>query len=399
MQQQSDNVRLEARVGGRGIIVEPQASRNIVDLERAAFTSLPSPIYPFLQGRADYEVFLRANRLELANYAFVPTFFNNVSNIGMTVELFGRRVSMPMLLSPTGGNKMFHHLSERAGARANVFYNVSGMETTDLESIAGVADGPRIFRPYVFKDRGFSCAMVQHAKAAAGYDALCITIAPVTHGNPKRDLLTKLTVPPCLTGRSWLSLVTRSSWAVTALRHPRFRLADFETHADETSRNPKNQVDELFDKSLTRKSAEWLAREWDEPIISKGICGFEDAHRAAAINPQSVMIFNHGGRQLDRAAAPLRQVSRIRDAVGMSLRLIATITWRRGGVAAWRRCQGDCARCRRPLVRGPPSRSCRLWGDGRGARADHCPQGPRDSGFTGLSPLSELGDPLRGENE
>ena len=62
----------------------------------------------------------------------------------------------------------------------------------------------------------------------------------------------------------------------------------------------------------------------------KGILSPEDARRAKSIGAQAVIVSNHGGRQLDGAAAAMDALPRIADAVGNDVELILDGGIRRG---------------------------------------------------------------------
>ena len=66
------------------------------------------------------------------------------------------------------------------------------------------------------------------------------------------------------------------------------------------------------------------------PLIIKGILSPEDARQAREIGATAIMVSNHGGRQLDSAAAPIGCIPAIRDAVGDDLELIVDGGVRRG---------------------------------------------------------------------
>ncbi len=71
-----------------------------------------------------------------------------------------------------------------------------------------------------------------------------------------------------------------------------------------------------FDQSLDWSSIDWIKSKWDRKLILKGINDVEDARIAADIGADAIIVSNHGGRQLDGAAAPIDMLARIVDAVG-----------------------------------------------------------------------------------
>ena len=61
---------------------------------------------------------------------------------------------------------------------------------------------------------------------------------------------------------------------------------------------------------------ELLKREWDGPILLKGIQHVEDARMAVEAGVQGIIVSNHGGRQLDGAVGSLEVLPEIVEAVG-----------------------------------------------------------------------------------
>jgi L-lactate dehydrogenase (cytochrome) len=70
-----------------------------------------------------------------------------------------------------------------------------------------------------------------------------------------------------------------------------------------------------------------IRRQWRGALVIKGILHADDARRSVKIGADGIIVSNHGGRQLDGAAAPLHALSHVVDAVGTS-----TIVMMDGGV-------------------------------------------------------------------
>jgi L-lactate dehydrogenase (cytochrome) len=57
-----------------------------------------------------------------------------------------------------------------------------------------------------------------------------------------------------------------------------------------------------------------IRRRWPGHLVVKGILDARDGQRAAAMGVDGVIVSNHGGRQLDGAASPLRVLPRVVEA-------------------------------------------------------------------------------------
>ncbi|MFQ5347857.1 MAG: alpha-hydroxy acid oxidase [Rhodothalassiaceae bacterium] len=309
---------------------------NIADLRRLAKRRLPAPVFGYLEGGADDEWTRANNSRAFDRYELVTEVLADIAAIDMKTTLLGREVAAPLLLSPTGMSRLFHHGKElavaRAAARAGLFYTLSTVATASMEEVAAASAGPKIFQVYVFKDRGLTRELVTRAKAA-GYDALCLTVDTPVAGNRERDLKSGLALPPRLTPASIAAFARHPMWVARALAGRDFALANVTHHAAAApgaATSVAAYVHAQFDRSLTWADAEWLAGEWGGPLVIKGILAPEDAREAARVGAKAVMISNHGGRQLDGTAAPIDQLRPIRDAVGDDLALIVDGGIRRG---------------------------------------------------------------------
>jgi L-lactate dehydrogenase (cytochrome) len=89
-------------------------------------------------------------------------------------------------------------------------------------------------------------------------------------------------------------------------------------------------VNSQFDRSVTWADVAWLAKQWDGPLVVKGIQTVADGKFARDAGATAIMISNHGGRQLDGAPAPVDCVAPLRAALGDRMELIVDGGIRRG---------------------------------------------------------------------
>ena len=72
----------------------------------------------------------------------------------------------------------------------------------------------------------------------------------------------------------------------------------------------------MFDPSVTFDDFSWLRKEWSGNIVIKGIQTVEDAKLSVKAGANAIILSNHGGRQLDRAPAPLHLIEKTVREVG-----------------------------------------------------------------------------------
>lgn len=309
---------------------------NVEDVRVAARRRLPSPIFNYLDGGADDEWSLRNNVDRFDRYSIIPQHMTGISDIDMTINLLGFKSSIPLMLSPTGMSRLFHHQKERAvataAADANIIYGLSSLASTRMEDVAAVSSGPKMFQIYIMRDRELTREFVTRARAS-GYQALCVTVDTPVGGNRERDLRTGMIMPPRFTAASLASFIASPYWSLHYLQDPKFPIANIEHRVKllgSGAMSPVAFVNSQIDGNATWDDVAWLAQEWNGPFVVKGVQTPQDSRRAVSAGATAIMISNHGGRQLDHTPAPIDCVRPIRDAIGSDAQIIVDGGIRRG---------------------------------------------------------------------
>ncbi len=308
---------------------------NIMDFRRLARRKLPSPVFHYLDGGADDERTLARNTSAFDDYELLPAQLSDVSNLNLKTTLFGEEIDWPVMLSPTGASKLFHASGEpaviRAAEKFGTLYSLSTLATTTIEDAAAAGSGPKMFQVYILKDRGLTAEFVSRSKAA-GYKALCLTVDTPVPGNRERDAvygfssghLRLRAIPSWLRHPGWLYR------AVVKKELEMVNLASSDRPSQFAEMSLLEYFDSQFDRSLTWKDVEWLAAEWDGPLVVKGIQTVADCRNAANSGATAVMLSNHGGRQLESAPAPVDCIADVADALHDQLEIICDGGIRRG---------------------------------------------------------------------
>ncbi len=309
---------------------------NTEDFRRLAKKRLPAPIFHYLDGGSDDEVTLRRNTEAFEQCDLVPNVLAGVERVHLSTEVLGCRLELPIFLSPTALQRLFHHAGERAVAAAaekfGTAFGVSSLGTVSVEEIGRTIKTPKIFQLYVHKDRGLNRSMVERCKAA-GFDALALTVDTIVAGNRERDRVTGFTSPPRLTFKSLLSFAAHPGWATNYLLREKFELSQLKDQVREGTDiaiSVADYFDKMMDQSMDWNAAEEIRQHWDGPFALKGIMSVADARRAIDIGATAIMVSNHGGRQLDGSRAPFDQLAEIVDRVGDEIEVICDGGIRRG---------------------------------------------------------------------
>jgi L-lactate dehydrogenase (cytochrome) len=301
---------------------------NVADFRRLARARLPSPIFNYIDGAADDERTKLRNSASFDDCDLVPNVLAGVSDINIAVTVMGKRIDMPLMLSPTALQRLFHWQGERAVAsvaqRFNTWFGISSLATVSIEEVGEKIKTPKLFQLYIHKDKGLNTSMIERCKAAK-FDAIALTVDTIVSGNRERCLRSGFTSPPRFTPESVLSYAIHPMWALNYMFRQKFSLPNLQTHVD-AGTNVAVSVAEYFntmlDTSMDWKMAEKVRHDWGGEFCLKGIMSVDDAKRAVDIGATAIMVSNHGGRQLDGSRSPFDQIAEIANAVGGKIDII-----------------------------------------------------------------------------
>ena len=301
---------------------------NFEDFRNLAKKKLPSPIFNYIDGGSDDEITLKRNTSSFDDCDLVPNILASVGKPDLSTTVFGRKIDMPIFLSPTAMQRLYHPDGDKASAKAaakyGTFYSMSTMANNTIEEIANLSSGPKLFQLYIHKDKSITDDLIDRCKRS-NFDGMCLTVDTLVAGNRERDHRTGFTTPPKLTIGSLLSFAMRPNWVFNYLTNKKFELSNVAKKTDKGTNIAKSVIEyinEQYDPSMNWKDAEYCVKKWGGNFALKGVMSVEDAKRAVDIGCTAIMISNHGGRQLDGSRSPFDQLAEIVDAVGDKLDVI-----------------------------------------------------------------------------
>jgi len=309
---------------------------NFEDFRKLAKKKLPAPIFHYIDGGADDEVTLNRNTNAFNECDLVPNILNSVGEPDLSITVFGTKINMPLFLSPTAMQSLYNPDGDKASARAaekyGTIYSMSTMASFSIEEVSNISNGPKIFQLYIHKDQSITDDLIDRCKDA-NFNGMCITVDTIVAGNRERDHRTGFTTPPKFNLESLISFAMRPKWVFNYFTNKKFELANLKNKTDKGTNIAKSvmeYINEQYDPAMNWKDAEYCIKKWNGPMALKGVMSVEDAKKAIDIGCTSIMISNHGGRQLDGSRSPFDQVKAIRDAVGDKIEIILDGGIRRG---------------------------------------------------------------------
>lgn len=294
---------------------------NFHDFRRLAQRRLPGPIFNYIDGGADDEVTLRRNTAAFEAVDLIPNVLRGVSDVDLSVTVMGQKLALPVYLSPTALQRLFHHQGERATAAAaerfGTMFGVSSLGTVSMEELAQKHRTPQVYQFYFHKDRGLNRAMMQKAKNS-GIKVMMLTVDSITGGNRERDLRTGFSIPFRLTLGGMMQFAMKPMWGINYVTHEKFSLPQLDAHIDMKgdSLTIGRYFTEMLDPAMSWDDVAQMVAEWGGQFCLKGVISVDDARRAADIGCTGIVLSNHGGRQLDGSRTGFEALDEVVQAVG-----------------------------------------------------------------------------------
>ena len=308
---------------------------NIEDLRVLAKRRLPRAIFDFFDGGAEDEVTLRENRAAFERVRLLPRVLVDVSKVDTVIDLFGKRSALPLAIAPTGGISAGRYGAElilaRAAKAVGVPFTMATPSAFTIERVAEEVGGRLWFQLYAVRDRAFRSRLVNRAKSA-GYEAILVTVDLPVSGKRERDPRNGFHTPYSPNWRNSKDVVFKPAWALDMMRNGLPGMANLEGYrfSAPSGTDIVTAVGREMDAGLDWEYIKELRNEWPGKLLLKGVERADDAERAAAVGCDGVVVSNHGGRQLDGAAATLDALPAIASAVGNRMAVLLDGGVRRG---------------------------------------------------------------------
>ena len=310
---------------------------DVDDLRTMAKKRMPAGCFDYIDGAAQDEVTAVNNVSSFKNYFFRPRVLRDVAAISTTTTLLGGQIPFPVMIAPTGFDRIAHSQGElavaRAAQRAGIPYSLSTMGTRSIEEVAEVNDGRKWFQVYVWRDKPLLQEMLDRA-AASGYEGIMITVDTAVLGRRERDVRRGFSLPPKVGLETIIDGIRHPRWTSDFLRAEPIQFANVKGSSavgdGSTPVTLSDYINSQFDPALSWSDIEWFRDNWPGMIMIKGVQTVEDAEIAADMKLDGVILSNHGGRQLDYAPSPIDLVAPVADAVGDRTAVICDGGVRRG---------------------------------------------------------------------
>lgn len=341
--------------------VGPKVNIDLKALETNARAAMTPQAFAYVAGGAGNEDTIRANRIAFDRYRIIPRMLRDVGERDTTVNLFGKVLRSPFLLSPIGVLELVHREADlavsKAAASAGIPCIFSNQASRSMEECAAaMGDSTRWFQLYWSKSNDLVASFIHRAEKC-GCAAIVVTLDTTMLGWRTRDL--DLGYLPFLEGKGIAQYATDPVFQ---------KMLDAADHAPDvrqkitwqTIRGLIQMVDNYpgtgFLKKLRSGRPLKAVRQfiatysnpcttWDDlhflraqtklPVLLKGVLHPDDARKAVDFGMDGLIVSNHGGRQVDGAISSFEALPEIIKAVDSKIPVLLD-SGVRGGADAFK---------------------------------------------------------------
>ena len=281
---------------------------NVFDYEKYANQTLDSKIADFINcGSAD-QITLNKNTGSFKNIFLKPRVLKDVSECNSQHTVFNTKISVPVLIAPTGCHGLVCSNAELATAKAvknhDTIMILSMLSNVTLENVSKNSNANFWFQINPLSNMDFNIDLINRAENN-GYKAIVITVDAQYLGFREIDFRNNFSFPKNLKFSNLENYFTES---------------DLYGHGREN----------LFLKKLTWNEIAFIKSKTKLPIILKGILHEDDAKIAIEYGVDGIIVSNHGGRQLDTAIPTILALPKIVDVVESKIPVLLDSGIRRG---------------------------------------------------------------------
>jgi isopentenyl diphosphate isomerase/L-lactate dehydrogenase-like FMN-dependent dehydrogenase len=312
---------------------------NIFDMREAAKRRLPRGIFEFVDRATEDHLAVTENRAGFQDIKLRHRALVDVSGRSTKTMLFGKEVSLPMIIAPTGAAGLCWYRGElqlaKAAAEAGIPFAMSTASMTAMEEVADQAGGRLWFQLYVWKRRDLSYQVIERAKQA-GYEALVVTVDSAVSPNREYNARNGFSAPLKPNLRMAIDIALHPGWSLGVMgRYLRTtgmpKQENFPPEFQESiTRGVGDRADGMRRDSLTWDDVKKFREMWPGLLMLKGVNRVDDALKAINYGVDGIIVSNHGGRNMDSAPATIRVLPEIAEAVGEKATVILDSGVRRG---------------------------------------------------------------------
>ncbi|WP_164155821.1 alpha-hydroxy acid oxidase [Sandarakinorhabdus rubra] len=296
-------------------VLKASDALNVFELESIARRNIPPAHFGYLSGGVLDDRTITSNRQAFDAWGLRARRLIDVSNVDLSIRLFGKPLASPVILSPVSSQRAFHPHGEAAAARAagkrKALQILSGLTTVSLEDVMA-AHGGEVWQQIYTSNRPEAGLKIAARADAAGAGALVLTVDLA--GGMRRE--TKV-------------IGARADTRDCGACHRQGPGYDF------SRKKMFDGIDlaGIFAGQSDSLTWDYVARLRDvskKRLLVKGIMTAEDAAIAVRRGVDGIIVSNHGGRAEESLVGTLDVLPEIVAAVKGKIPILIDGGFRRG---------------------------------------------------------------------
>ena len=286
---------------------------NVFDMQAVAKSRFLPGHWAYMAQAGDSSEMLQVNRDGFRDIRLRAKRLVDVSNIDMSVELFGETYDMPIFLAPCGAQGAFHPDGEVAVGRAarskNTLQILSTVTNESVEDVSRARGAPIWYQLYPTSNWDVTRNMIKRAEDA-GCRALVFTVDLAARNLEDIARFDRDNNPAC-----------------QVCHTPGFEAA-FSTKA--MFEGVDLSTMRMGIRGLTWDYVDQLKEATSMSVLVKGIVTAEDAHRCLEHGADGIIVSNHGSRVEVSGRASIACLPEVLEAVNGRVPVLVDSGFRRG---------------------------------------------------------------------
>ena len=289
---------------------------SIDDLRNKARSKIPKFAFEYLDGGCNEDVNLHKNTSQLREVELLPYYLSNHKGSDMKTELFGYVYDAPFGISAIGLQGLIWPNSPEILAKAALQHNIpfmlSTVTTSSIERIIELTEGKAWYQLYHPAEDSLRDDILKRLQAA-NYQVLALLCDVPSFGYRPRDIRNGLAMPPRMTFKNILQIMTRPEWAIKTLYHGTPNFATMKPYMPNGLDMKKlgEFMNKTFSGRLNEEKIAPIRDKWKGKIVLKGVATEEDTEMAIKLGLDGIIVSNHGGRQLDAGQSTIKSLEPI----------------------------------------------------------------------------------------
>ena len=264
---------------------------------------------------------LHRNTADIRKVQLRPYYIGDYAGSDQRTQLFGETYDAPFGIAPIGLQGLIwpracEFLAEAAAVH-NIPFCLSTVGTASIEKIAEITGGRAWFQLYHPVEEDLRNKLIARA-ADAQLPVLVVLADTPTFGYRPKEIRNGLSIPPRMTLRNILQMLTHPAWCAGQLAAGKPEFATMKPYVPK-GLNMKHLglfMNRTFSGRLSEDRIKALRDLWKGKLVVKGIVTEEDAEKVIALGADGIIASNHGGRQLDAGESTIKPMTHLAKRYG-----------------------------------------------------------------------------------